>query len=422
MCIAVKSLQTDTTDFDSNELLTKLLELHQYHCGETATCGSSEHVEPSKFARIPGPCCIPCSCLQSCTEQQNCCPFAVNETLETPTTVPQLETSDQDNGINETNNGSIFVSNDIAGWDKSDENKTDQRTSIRFPIANGTEQNAVGPEVLKLKEMIKEKERCIRPQVLYKPNKYIDSPAYMMVVDCPREFEDKLIIDKCNDGTDDVKLLDMIPVTSEASGLTYKNKYCFMCNEKLQLDLIKEWTVEIISDTSIRALKFFPTPDLILDSIPRFSNIHFVPEDEALTRRCESFDIIACNQTGLWDNYNKIIENLCLYGHQLPIISRIDNLPYTFGNIACFHCNTANDTRASRLSCGYYKRNEHFRHSETLNLRSVFPGRINGRPLVTAPYIELDVLRQLDAQQPLSYRHCSAGQLEILVCTMYWVM
>ena len=55
----------------------------------------------------------------------------------------------------------------------------------------------------------------------------------MMVTTCPRGFKDEIMNEKCATGVLDVALRDMIPVTSKLSGLTYKNKHCLVCNEKL---------------------------------------------------------------------------------------------------------------------------------------------------------------------------------------------
>ena len=72
---------------------------------------------------------------------------------------------------------------------------------------------------------------------------------------------------------------------------------------------------------------FFPSPDFILDNlianIHGFGNLHFKPGNEGLTRQCKAYDIITCNQTGLWDVYNDLLKTLCLDGYQLPIMSRI---------------------------------------------------------------------------------------------------
>ena len=71
---------------------------------------------------------------------------------------------------------------------------------------------------------------CIRPQALYKPNMFLDSQAYEMVTTCPEWFKGGKIIEKCHVGMDTDNILDIIPVTSTLTGMTYANIFCADCN------------------------------------------------------------------------------------------------------------------------------------------------------------------------------------------------
>ena len=332
ICFQANALRRNETNIDNNALLIKFLDLHRYHCGEAATCGSSEHVEPSEFL-IPVPCCIPCSCLPSCAEQQNCCPVSVNGTLTVPMTTSGLDNIGLEIGTNMSKDELILDRKDIVSLNETDDNKTDIDELDKLRIENSTHITK-DSEGLDMNVFDITNENCMRPQALYYPNRFLDSQAYMMVVHCPDEFRDKMTIDKCNAGMDGAALLDMIPVTSKLSGLTYKNKHCLMCNEKLQAENFIEWRVEIVSSGVQREHLFFSSPDLIVDALTQkkmaFSNVHFISGDESLTRPCKAFDIISCNETGLWDIYNEEMEALCLDGYQLPIISRIGEKPFTF--------------------------------------------------------------------------------------------
>ena len=418
ICFAVKLFQAETTDIDSNALLTKLLDLHQYHCGETATCGSSKHVEPSEFL-IPVPCCIPCSCLPSCAEQQNCCPGSMNLTQSLPMTTSGLANIVLENVTNKAdNNGMILQRKDLFTSNSTDENNPELSEMGELRIENSTVLDTKDSEVLKMDESDRANEKCTRPQVFYRPNRYLDSPAYMMVTTCPEGVEDKLIIGKCNAGMDDVELLDMIPVTSKLSGLTYKNKHCLLCHEKLQPEQIIEWSAEIVSSGARRERVFLPSIETIVDrlmeTITTFSNMHFVPGDKSLTRPCKASDIISCNQTGLWDNYDELTETLCLHGYHLPIISKIDKYtPLTFKNIACLHCNTGWDISENSISCGYVgDQNQHQSDfSVTLNMRSVVPDEPNKMTVMPAPYIDNEVIQQFQ------HRRCPFGKLDLMVGT-----
>ena len=410
-CCIITSLQSNTTDTYKTNLLKALWDLHQYHCGETATCGSSEHVEPSEFV-IPVPCCIPCSCLPSCVKQRNCCPWSVNGTSEAPITTSGLDDVVQDDGINKTNDG--FGSEvKTVNWNNTDETDDKQRVLDRVHRAITTEKTTKDSETVKMIDIIMPKEKCIRPQVIYKPNKYLDSQAYMMVVNCPEGFNDRLTIDRCIAGMDETSLLDAMPVTSRISGRTYKNKHCLICNEKIQPDHIVEWRCKIVTLGAERKFYFFTNPDKIagmfIKSPQSFSNIHFVPVEEEMVRRCEAYDVISCNQTGVWDMYDELTESVCLDGYQLPIVSSINKQRLSFRNVGCLHCNVGRDLIVSELKCGYWKNplGSASSFSVALNLKSTVPGSSNG--ITSATYIEQDVLQRFPHQS------CQPGTLEIQV-------
>ena len=218
ICTVLTEEQRNETNKESDALLSKLLYLHQDHCGETATCGSSEHVEPSEFV-IPVSCCIPCSCLPSCMEQHNCCPWWVNGTRRV-----LLELHEQNNivpeiGTNITNDRLIPQGNDDITLTTND-NKTVIHGMDRASSENRTSEIEADSVALDSNAVKIPTTKCIRPQAIYKRNIYLDSPAYMMVVNCPDKFKDILISDKCTAGVHAASLLDMVPVTSKQSGLT----------------------------------------------------------------------------------------------------------------------------------------------------------------------------------------------------------
>ena len=345
---------------DNNTVVTKLLELHRHHCGETATCGSSEHVEPSEFL-IPVPCCVPCSCLPSCVVQQNCCPFSVNGPVKAPTATFEVGDIIKDNEKNKTENHLIVIKSDNEGVS---ENKTGQNKARQHDLedqvrnASGSEIDTRDSDLLKVRAVKRTTEKCTKAQALYEPNRFIDSQAYMMVVTCPDNFNDKFTIDKCSGGFNQKTLLDKIPVSSKLSGLTYRNKYCMLCNEKIQTRYITEWRAEIVYSGAFLHRQFIHNPDTVVDTLKEkeqaFCNLHFTPVDENLTRRCNAFDVIkSCNETGLWDIYDDLMERVCLDGYPSPIINRIGSQRLTFKNIGCLYCNMQKDMNENRLSCGY---------------------------------------------------------------------
>ena len=417
ICCAATSLQTNTNAVGRYDVLKSHIELHQYHCGEAATCGSNEHVEPSEFV-IPVPCCIPCSCLPSCVEQRNCCPWSVNGTRGVATTTEsELDYPDPEKENDLTYDEMVLDENDAKIWNKTDESTQEQRGLGRAFTENRINFNKGDSGSLNMNHTENANEKCIRPQVNYELNRQLDSQAYMMVATCPNGFKDKLVVDKCiaEKRNSQTSWVDVIPVTSNLSGLTYKNKYCLLCNEELQQDHITEWRAEIVSLSAFGYYILYLNPDAILDNfiekriLSAFSNIHFVPTENDLAKRCDLYDITSCNQTGLWDDYDELAEKVCMDGYQLPIMASIDTR-LTFKNIGCLRCNLAEGLVKSRLECGFLKIKPGLKiQSLSLNLRSVFIKAIDTKALKDVPYIEQDVLRQFPTQS------CPAGMLYIQV-------
>lgn len=184
--------------------MSLLLDLHKNYCGEDFLCkNDSSYWEPSAH-EIPVPCCVPCSCLPTCGGQLDCCPaFWKNQT-----------TDDTEDGERtppkERNSNPRDISDDVIARDEN---------SIHVdPHADTGLSNFIS------------KSDCIRPQALYELNSRLDSEAYEMVTTCSEQFRDMTIIEKCHAGMDKKILLEIIPVTSSLTGLTYSNKYCLEYN------------------------------------------------------------------------------------------------------------------------------------------------------------------------------------------------
>ena len=404
--VFIKHLQTNTTNDEIDRMLSLLLELHKNVCGEEFLCkNDSKYWEPSTF-RIPVPCCVPCSCLPTCGNHFNCCPaFWNNQTAAPPIgdrTPPKRRISDNDIAGEENDarteskkhtdvNTSSGALTSIRGQDKSEEKDVFGHRDTKSSQTTLANESDVKAELGHTKDRyIRQKQvanetvfsagtDCIRPQVFYKPNNYLDSSAYEMVTTCPEWFKDSTIIDKCKSGINK-NLLDIIPVTSKHTGLTYSNKYCLEChgvniNYTTQF---QEWQPVIVSDSLDFPYRFFLSPELIIKELEMqssgFVNIHFVPGKNLTTLKCKTYDIIACNETGLLAIYNEKIEALCRNGPDLPIIHTIGRARFLFKNIACLHCNTDKHVAASDLSCGLIYGSgslKSYRHSLSLNMRSM---------------------------------------------------
>lgn len=146
---------------------------------------------------------------------------------------------------------------------------------------------------------------CVRPQVFYRLNKFLDSQAYEMVVSCPVNVLEESTRQKCHAGFENENIADMIPVTSARTGISSVNKHCLICNayDKNETSSFYRRLPQFIFKIGENQNRFFKTRLSILQDFQIYpgdgDNILFVPQSLVFTRRCIQFDVTSCNQTGL---------------------------------------------------------------------------------------------------------------------------
>ena len=258
---------------------------------------------------------------------------------------------------------------------------------------------------------------CIRPQLFYKPNVHPDSSAYKMVISCPADFPDALKTKKCKAGQNNTNISDAIPITSKLTGLTYVNKHCLFCNEpQVSTASCDEWQIQLDDRyTNYRHRIILYPQSLMYWASNYFFNVHFVPKTQSSVKNCITYDVSSCNQTGLWDNYNKSIESVCRHGDDLPITHSVNGNILLFKNIACVHCNAPPDFSDSRLFCAYMS--SYTGYPDFQRPRQTLTLYFNGLAALPKPdieeipvsYIETSVLDNIPAVS------CGQGLLAILV-------
>lgn len=420
-------LPRGSASLDSNELLSMLLELHKEHCGDSALCAGSSHFEPTQ-SLFPLPCCLPCSCLQTCVERQNCCPYSRVDTRTTRQNIqPRREQNEflvgsENDTLEQQSNissNSFSLLDSLVNQEENHHTKTSHARPANIKQHQATKEDydhktrSIGAEneTITDKIILASKAACIRPQIFYKPNAYPDSVAYEMIVSCPERFQESTTTVKCRSAMNNDNIEDIIPLTSKVTGLTYVNKYCLLCNEEewYHEHVAYQWRINIISYTSDYAHRFLPSPlSLMTTQKILFSNIYFSPREEVTVRSCNAADVTFCNQTGLWDLRNETIEKLCLNGRTLPVTHRINGETLIFKNIACIHCNTHSSFKNRTLDCAYFPDLINSPHSLTVNLNS--EERIEDHDEdISIPSTEDFILQKLISSA------CSEGFVDILV-------
>ena len=317
MCFG-EIIQTELSQSNSNIInqeISLLLELHKNYCGEDFLCKNySSYWKPSE-ERMPMPCCVPCSCLPTC-EDQDCCPaFWKNKTVE---------------DLRLGNTGAMQNEQRSNQSDIIDDDKLHEEDNPNEIIENKTSSSLTNIT------------SCVRPQALYGLNRVLYSDAYEMVNTCPEWFMDVATIEKCHSGMDNGNVIDIIPITSTLNGLTYANKYCSECNGIYANTTSKfyDWQPALVGFGKNLPHRSILHPEFIIQHIDvfktGFENIHFIPERVASPVRCKTYDIAVCNQTGLLDIYNETMEKICLKGPGLPIMQKIGSKRVLFKILLVF--------------------------------------------------------------------------------------
>ena len=254
---------------DRDALWSFLLDLHIEYCGEIDVCHMANHTEPS-VDLFPLPCCVPCSCRATCESNQNCCPSRMRfKSISDVTTTPSdsdeqvimtLEGTQMDNMFNNTSTQKVQKDSSVLNGDNfrqtnrndNGQHSEDLETTKEFhtetlfdnlwekttPCAvsavnqpNERLNNTSYTNESSLKNIAmyySVKFACLRPQLLYRLNRHPNSEAYEMVISCPEDFKDTVIVEKCRAGQNHINIADVIPMTSKLTGLTYVNKYSVM--------------------------------------------------------------------------------------------------------------------------------------------------------------------------------------------------
>ena len=419
-----KTKTTKQNSIEEAKLFELHLRLHRNHCGDTVVA-CDFHKDSSESLpdyNRPDLCCLPCPCLHSCSRKHICCPeFGLHNNESYLEEHRRMSTTAKHDVITtNTLQTTADITEDYQTVDQQLESDQHNATDDGNPLQNETEQelthNATGVPFFP-------QAKCTRPQVFDKLGLYIDSQAYM-IVDCFQSVEMAL---ECYTSTEEMDISDMTPITSKRTGLTYLNKYCFRCNEG---DTINEtvaefWDVVIVHKRNDHSYRFLLNPYELIDSMKisyrGFTNIHFVPKTRTLAQKCELYDIISCNQTGLWEKYDENIEKVCHNDHSLPIIYRTHKGKKRFKNIACVYCNTGGSLNSgTQVLCrSSVMTTKGF--TETLNLRfedideESLERRENQHRLET----------QLAIVSQLSTGGCPTGYIALLVsnfCLYYGLM
>lgn len=177
--------------------------------------------------------------------------------------------------------------------------------------------------------------RCVIPQLKKLVLNKLGIYSIMMVSGCHSDFQNDDYKRRCYESLDiDIRsdLSIMAPVESILTGKLFKNKYCALCNNVDESDT-EAWIPWL-------DCKFGTTlPSLTSESFVSFMSetnecdIVFKPPEtsRATIESCPDGAITSCNETGLWEIYDHVIDRGC--NSFLSWYNR------TYRNVFCYICN-----------------------------------------------------------------------------------
>jgi hypothetical protein len=167
-----------------------------------------------------------------------------------------------------------------------------------------------------------------RNLIIYSSNNTIKlENKYAIVSNCPTGADTSLLhLCTQSRGIEDGLLFP--PVTSTTYLLTFKNKFCALCNG---IEQFIPWKLHFTCD-----IKFnFTTTvnEIVTTAIKHQCSISYIPEQsfsEKVKPCRKSLLINKCNVTGTWEQYNRNVEYAC---------GKLNNPFLPYKNIFCYMCN-----------------------------------------------------------------------------------
>ena len=180
--------------------------------------------------------------------------------------------------------------------------------------------------------------QCVQAQ--FKPvleDRFNSKEAYFMMTKCSSSYPDTTVQENCLKEYSDFNFVNdipwFLPVTDNVTKITYKSKYCAICNNAAPSDLVF-WGVNLgtSSDRDIKIQGLSDVNDLLTTDSQ--SNVVFkVPrslvDHGSFIQECDYY-IDKCNTTGLWKKYDADMESLCL--------SYLSSYKQ-YKNVHCYLCN-----------------------------------------------------------------------------------
>ncbi|KAL3861286.1 hypothetical protein ACJMK2_007328 [Sinanodonta woodiana] len=197
--------------------------------------------------------------------------------------------------------------------------------------------------------------RAIQTDRIYHcQNTYLERGFFLMSTCAYTYKENATVKDHCENAalhSDDP--LVFMPVTSNISGHSYRNRYCAECN--YDLTSTDGWSLSSDCPNPMNPNEFSSVQEVISYLQSVCGSILYQPKGWMKPRPCQIFESIqkpplyepieSCNKTGLWKIYNSDVDWACRNFH-LPIFDDVNKFQYK--NVFCYHCNRGQKVKVTK--------------------------------------------------------------------------
>ena len=174
-------------------------------------------------------------------------------------------------------------------------------------------------------------------------SKYQTDKAYWMISKCDPTYPDNTYRALCEYPRHKTSTDSIVPVTDYISKIVYRNIYCLYCSIVDANTPIIPWELKTANNIEINSTD----KNFWKNLKSQGGNVLFRPPAYVPTETCDAYippyHISTCNETGLWQIYNRTIERACE--------SYTDPFNHTFKNYFCYLCNIAEKLPISQWTC-----------------------------------------------------------------------
>ena len=185
---------------------------------------------------------------------------------------------------------------------------------------------------------------CVYAQYLVTTEtKFQTNRAYWMISKCDPTYPNNKYRALCENPGHKNSTDSIVPVTDYTSKIVYRNIYCLYCSTVDANTPIILWELKTANNIEIDSTD----KNFWYNLKSQGGNVLFRPPAYIPMETCDPdihiYHISTCNETGLWQIYNRTIERACE--------SYTDPFNLTFKNYFCYLCNTAEKLPLSQWKC-----------------------------------------------------------------------